>query len=81
MMQEILQRGPIACTVAVTDEFVAYSGGIFKDESGKVSLDHSIVVAGWGEEDGVLYWIGRNSCTYIYAMGAFSSLYLCDLRQ
>ena len=31
MMAEIYGRGPIACGVAVTDDFLAYSGGIFND--------------------------------------------------
>ena len=30
MEAELSQRGPIACTVAVTAEFEAYSGGVFK---------------------------------------------------
>jgi len=62
MMNEIYQRGPISCTVAVTDEFEKYTGGVFEDKTGKTSLDHGIVVAGWGVDDsGVEYWVGRNS--------------------
>ena len=62
MMAEISERGPIACTVAVTSEFENYSGGIFRDDTGAKSLDHSISVVGYGtSEDGVDYWIGRNS--------------------
>ena len=61
-MAEISERGPIACTVAVTSEFENYSGGIFRDATGAKSLDHSISVVGYGtSEDGVDYWIGRNS--------------------
>ena len=38
MMAEIYQRGPIACGVAVTSGFLAYTGGIFNDATGnKVS--------------------------------------------
>ena len=38
MLAEIFARGPIGCGVAVTKEFLAYSGGIFKDTTGaKVS--------------------------------------------
>ena len=62
MMNEIYQRGPISCTVAVTEEFEAYTGGVFEDKTGKTTLDHGIVVAGWGVDDnGVEYWVGRNS--------------------
>ena len=62
MKAEIYINGPIACTVAVTDEFEAYNGTyVFEDFSGDVSKDHSISVVGWGvSEDGVPYWIGRN---------------------
>ncbi len=31
MMAELYARGPIACGVAVTKDFVAYTGGIFND--------------------------------------------------
>ena len=60
MMQE-LQRGPIACTVAVTDDFAAYTGGVFEDTTGDTELDHSISVLGYGNVDGQDVWFGRNS--------------------
>jgi len=74
MMKEISERGPIACTVAVTPEFEAYDGtSIFEDKTGAKSLDHSISVVGYGtSEDGVDYWIGRNSWgTYWGNLGFF----------
>lgn len=62
MLAEIFARGPIGCGVAVTKEFLAYSGGIFKDTTGAKMLDHEISVVGYGvSSDGVKYWIGRNS--------------------
>jgi cathepsin X len=61
MMQEIYQRGPIACTIAVTEEFEAYTGGVFKDTTGAMGLDHEIEVIGWGTDNGADYWVGRNS--------------------
>ena len=33
MMAEISARGPIACGVAVTKGFLAYSGGVYNDSS------------------------------------------------
>mmetsp|Transcript_26623 Transcript_26623/g.50450 ORF Transcript_26623/g.50450 Transcript_26623/m.50450 type:complete len:605 (+) Transcript_26623:2096-3910(+) len=61
MMQE-LQRGPIACTVAVTEDFEDYTGGIFEDTTETTEMDHSISLIGYGtDEDGTDYWLGRNS--------------------
>jgi cathepsin X len=61
MMAELL-RGPIACSIAVTDEFFILNDfSIFEDKTGSTDLDHSISVVGYGEENGVPFWIGRNS--------------------
>ena len=49
MMNEIYQRGPITCAIAVTDDLVNYTGGIFNDKTGDKDLDHDISVTGWGE--------------------------------
>jgi cathepsin X len=60
-MQEIYQRGPIACGVAVTDGLLNYTGGIFHDKTGATDIDHDISVVGYGVENGVKYWTVRNS--------------------
>eukprot|EP01113_Clastostelium_recurvatum_P051349 TRINITY_DN995_c0_g1_i1.p1 TRINITY_DN995_c0_g1~~TRINITY_DN995_c0_g1_i1.p1 ORF type:complete len:293 (-),score=58.37 TRINITY_DN995_c0_g1_i1:76-954(-) len=61
MMAEIFARGPIACGVAVTPAFETYTGGIFNDTTGAETVDHVISVVGWGAQNGVNYWIVRNS--------------------
>jgi len=61
MMAEIFARGPIACTVAVPEALESYTGGIFVDKTGDLSLDHEISVVGWGAENGTKYWVVRNS--------------------
>ena len=61
MMQEIYQRGPIACGIAVPDALEDYTGGIFHDTTGDQSIVHDVSVVGWGVEDGVKYWTVRNS--------------------
>jgi cathepsin X len=61
-MNEIYQRGPVTCAIAVTQDLINYTKGVFLDKSGRVELDHDISVTGWGEEnDGTKYWIVRNS--------------------
>jgi cathepsin X len=58
MINEIYQRGPITCVIAVTEELINdYTQGIFEDKTGRLDEDHDISVTGWGEENGVKYWI------------------------
>ena len=61
MMTEIFNHGPISCAIAVTDELVAYSGGIFTGPLNATQVNHDISVVGYGEENGQKYWIIRNS--------------------
>lgn len=61
MMQEIYQRGPIACGIAVPDALENYTSGIFHDKTGDLSIVHDISVVGFGVENGVKYWTVRNS--------------------
>lgn len=35
MINEIYQRGPITCAIAVTNELINYTGGIFVDKTGR----------------------------------------------
>lgn len=56
----------------VTPEFRNYTGGIFVDKNNKTDLNHAISIVGWGVENGVKYWIGRNSWgTYWGEKGLF----------
>jgi len=61
MMQEIYQRGPIACGVAVPDALENYTSGVFDDKTGDVNIVHDISVVGYGVDNGVKYWTVRNS--------------------
>lgn len=72
MLAEIFARGPIAVTVACPPAFENYTGGIFEDKTGDVSLDHSVEVVGWGVENGVRYWIGRNSWVRLFGLASYT---------
>jgi cathepsin X len=62
MMQEIAQRGPIACEIAVPDSLEAYKGGIYCDTTGDLNPVHDVEVVGYGvEANGDKYWLVRNS--------------------
>ena len=61
MMNEIYHRGPITCGVAVPPALEKYTGGIFNDTTNDTNIVHDISVVGYGVENGVNYWLVRNS--------------------
>ena len=60
-MNEIYQRGPVACGIAVPDALENYTGGIFHDTTGNMEIVHDISIVGFGVENGVKFWKVRNS--------------------
>jgi len=64
VMKEIANHGPVACRICDSERFLSYKGGIFSDPSackeGSKSKKY-VVLSGWGQKNGVKYWIGRNS--------------------
>lgn len=61
MKAEIFARGPIACSIDVTKKFEAYTKGIYSQSKLVPIPNHEVSVVGWGSENGVEYWIVRNS--------------------
>lgn len=45
----------------LTDQFYRYEGGIFEQSVLFTGLSHEVSVVGWGQEEGVEFWIVRNS--------------------
>ena len=75
MQRELLKNGPMECSIEATDEFVAYTGGIYNQTlpDPANNLNHSIAVVGWGRDatTGTDYWIGRNSWGTYWGEGGF----------
>jgi cathepsin X len=61
MKAEIFARGPIACGIDATQKLEDYTSGIFSEAKLLPISNHEVSVVGWGKENGVEFWIVRNS--------------------
>jgi len=60
-MQELMTNGPLSCAFSVYADFEAYKGGIYQHKTGQFLGGHAVKMMGWGEENGVKYWLIANS--------------------
>ena len=56
----VAEQGAVIISVHVNSEFQSYAGGVFSGCS-KGRLNHAVAVVGYGSEDGVDYWLVKNS--------------------
>ncbi|CAG9313982.1 unnamed protein product [Blepharisma stoltei] len=61
MQAAILAGGPIEVTFQVYQDFMTYSGGIYKHTTGNFLGNHCVKVVGWGTQNGTNYWVVANS--------------------
>lgn len=54
--------GPVSIALdAETKLFQSYKNGVITSDSCGTTLDHGVLIVGYGEEDGVKYWLVKNS--------------------
>ena len=58
---EILENGPIQAGMFLFESLLHYESGIYVARAGVPIGWHALTLLGWGEEDGIQYWIGQNS--------------------
>jgi len=61
IMQEIMTNGPVQASFTVYADFPDYKSGVYKHVSGGALGGHAVRMLGWGEENGVKYWLMANS--------------------
>jgi len=70
-MMKALQHGPLATAFNVVDSFFNYKEGIYFGDLCKTTVNHSVVIVGYGSLFGVPYWICRNSWGKSWGSGGY----------
>jgi KDEL-tailed cysteine endopeptidase len=61
-LKEAVSRGPVSIAIeADTKAFQLYTSGVLTGDACGTNLDHGVLIAGYGEEDGTEYWLVKNS--------------------
>lgn len=58
---EILANGPVTTAFSVYEDFLSYSGGVYKHTTGSLLGGHAVKILGWGVDGTTPYWIIANS--------------------
>lgn len=64
ILYHVAKTGPVVTVMRATDKFLYYGSGIFDDPtcSRKADdVDHAISIVGYGRENGIDYWLIKNS--------------------
>ena len=70
---------PVAIAIeADTRYFQSYSSGVLTSSSCGTSLDHGVLAVGYGEENGIAYWLVKNSWGTSWGMGGYVKIARSD---
>lgn len=58
---ELMTNGPVETGFTVYSDFFNYTGGIYYHRWGSAQGGHAVKIVGWGNENGMNYWIVANS--------------------
>ena len=62
MQYELVRGGPGAVAFTVMNDFFSYASGVYTPSAGTTSVGgHMVALIGWGEDNGVPYWLCQNS--------------------
>jgi len=78
-MKAALQQSVLSVAIQADQRvFQSYKSGIFDSVSCGTQLDHATNVVGWGVEQGVEYWIMRNSWSSSWGEGGYMRILIAE---
>lgn len=70
----VATQGPVVTVMKASNKFLYYGQGIFDDRScsnRKDDVDHAIQIVGYGRENGIDYWLIKNSWGKTWGIGGY----------
>jgi len=62
LKEALALKGPVAVAIeADTKVYQSYSSGVITSPNCGTNLDHGVLIVGYGEENGIKYWLVKNS--------------------
>jgi cathepsin B len=74
IQSEVYANGPVETGFDVYEDFFSYKSGIYHYTSGSKAGGHAVKIVGWGQENGVNYWICANSWGTSWGMDGFFNI-------
>ncbi|XP_058120857.1 cathepsin B-like [Anopheles ziemanni] len=71
IMYELYNFGPVQTSFTVFTDFLQYKSGVYRHAFGVRFGTHAVKVMGWGEENGVKFWLCANSWGAEWGDGGF----------
>ncbi|XP_050427778.1 cathepsin B-like cysteine proteinase 4 [Adelges cooleyi] len=69
IMHEVYNNGPVVAAMKTYEDFLHYKSGIYQYTTGSPKGEHAVKLLGWGQENGVLYWLAANTWGRYWGMG------------
>ncbi|KAL3284731.1 hypothetical protein HHI36_018876 [Cryptolaemus montrouzieri] len=64
IQKELYTNGPVEAAFTVYEDLLSYKSGVYQHVKGSALGGHAIRIIGWGEENGVPYWLIANSWNF-----------------
>eukprot|EP00126_Sphaerothecum_destruens_P000044 Sdes_comp10060_c0_seq1m1653 len=71
VMLDLMTHGPVTTSYDIYADFMTYKDGVYVQTSNLKLGGHSVTILGWGTENGVDYWLCKNSWNQIWGHHGF----------
>ncbi len=81
--EQLYSRGPVEGAFDVFQDFLYYKKGVYYHAQGEFLGGHAIEVVGWGVEDGLNYWMCKNSWDVNWGIVGYFKIKMgdCDINN